>query len=86
MVMLALHGYDVYGLDISSTGIKTAQEYAETELMSPHPYNFGENYFSSGKGDVNFITANFFERDWENNQKFDLIYDYTVSIPIGNVR
>ncbi|KAH8432480.1 uncharacterized protein LDX57_010117 [Aspergillus melleus] len=63
VVMLALHGFDVYGLDVSATGVSTAKEYARGELANPQGYNFG--------------SGDFFKSDWEDGMKFDLIYDYT---------
>lgn len=84
--MLALHGFDVYGLDISATGISAAQDYACNELQKPQEYNFGEQKSSStAPGNVTFIQGDFFKPDWEQTAlkdgevQFDIIYDYTVS-------
>ncbi|TQB73575.1 hypothetical protein MPDQ_005679 [Monascus purpureus] len=90
--MLALHGFDAYGLDVSATGVSVAREYAKSELEHPHAYNFGDSSpFSPekiqiqggrGRGQVTIIQGDFFKSDWEfkekqNGVKFDLIYDYT---------
>jgi hypothetical protein len=84
--MLALHGFDVYGLDVSARGVTLAREYAEAELARPQAYNFGSDWASTekkgqakGRGKVTFIEGDFFQSGWEARIKFDLIYDYTVS-------
>ena len=82
-MMLALHGFNVYGLDVSSTGIAKAKEYAKAELSAPQAYNFGDSWGSNGMekgrtGEVTFIEADFFRLDWNVGRQFDLIYDYTV--------
>lgn len=86
VVMLALHGFDVYGLDISATGISAAQSYACNEQEKPQHYNFGEKKScSTAPGSVTFIQGDFFKSDWEQTAReggksqFDIIYDYTVS-------
>lgn len=90
--MLALHGFDVYGLEVSTTGIAHAREYAKAELARPQCYNFGESWRSTvveegrdrksrSRGEVTFIQGDFFQRDWEIGVQFDLVYDYTVSFP-----
>ncbi|KAL6230519.1 hypothetical protein BDW75DRAFT_222541 [Aspergillus navahoensis] len=81
-VMLALHGFDVYGLDVSEKGVISAREYAETELAKPQAYNFGSacrpaEQTGQEKGQVTFIQGDFFKSDWEVGIQFDLIYDYT---------
>lgn len=86
VVMLALHGFDVYGLDISKTGISAAQGYAYNELQKPQEYNFGEQKSGpTAQGSTTFIKGDFFKSDWEQTAleggevQFDIIYDYTVS-------
>lgn len=78
--MLALHGFDVIGLEISSKGVSIAEEYASKELDSPQAYNFGSTLADkAGRGSVAFIQGDFFQPDSANGEKFDIIYDYTVS-------
>lgn len=82
--MLALHGFDVYGLDVSARGVMLAREYAATELARPQAYNFGSAWVSAEKesqGEVTFLEGDFFQSDWEVEIQFDLIYDYTVRFP-----
>lgn len=80
--MLALHGFDVVGLELSSKGADVARAYTAKELSEPHEYNFGtlEASDSEGPGSITILSGDFFDRAW-SNQKFDLIYDYTVSPP-----
>ncbi|KAI1808217.1 S-adenosyl-L-methionine-dependent methyltransferase [Daldinia bambusicola] len=85
--MLALHGFDVYGLEISDVAIGIAEANAAAEFREPSDYNFGSPTAASlpteCRGSVKFIQGNFFETEWEkeiaieNFQGFDLIYDYT---------
>lgn len=82
--MLALHGFDAYGLEISQTAVTEADKYASAELKEPTGYNFGSTGSPQEKpGTVKFVEGDFFSGDWEkkwcNGEKFDLIYDYTVS-------
>ncbi|KAI0157940.1 S-adenosyl-L-methionine-dependent methyltransferase [Hypoxylon sp. FL1284] len=80
VAMLALHGFDVYGLDVSRKGIETAEAYATAELRDPSPSNFASADPERSTGSVKFIQGDFFQRDWEREaggEGFDLIYDYT---------
>lgn len=67
--MLALHGFDVFGLEISSIGGKTAEAYVEKELADPHEYNFASSDAAprNGIGKVEIIVGDFFDRLWEQN-------------------
>lgn len=85
--MLALHGYDAFGLEVSQKAVETATTFAEAELANPSECNFS-NRFTRLKDDkvgtVKFVQGDFFHRSWESQcesgstQGFDLIYDYTV--------
>ncbi|KAI0099547.1 S-adenosyl-L-methionine-dependent methyltransferase [Hypoxylon sp. NC0597] len=85
VVMLALHGFNTYGLDVSRKGIETAESYAATELREPSAYNFASegSWLENSAGGLKFIEGDFFKTDWEKEigidgfQGFDLIYDYT---------
>lgn len=90
--MLALHGFDVYGLEIAATGVTVANEYASAELKSPQGCNFAGDILNEGsmldrdRGQAKFVEGDFFDSDWEseaatsaNTEKFDLVYDYTVN-------
>ncbi|KXG52039.1 Pyridoxal phosphate-dependent transferase, major region, subdomain 1 [Penicillium griseofulvum] len=78
VVMLALHGFDVVGLEISQKGVSIAEGYASSELDKPQAYNFGsawENKYE--RGSVSFVNGDFFQPDAMKGEKFDVIYDYT---------
>lgn len=89
--MLALHGFDAYGLEISTDAVAAAQAYYASEMAAPSAYNFSRAGSGSGSGSpgtaggATFFQGDFFQRDWElatpleGDAKFDLIYDYTVS-------
>ncbi|KAI1660552.1 S-adenosyl-L-methionine-dependent methyltransferase [Daldinia decipiens] len=85
VVMLALHGFDVYGLEISQKAIEIAEVNAAAQFCEPSSYNFGSSAASRSttcRGNVKFIQGDFFEAGWEkvvteDFQGFDLIYDYT---------
>ena len=85
--MMALHGFDAYGLDVSSTAVAAAESYAASQMDSPSPDNFaspaGGAVVSAGK--ATFLEGDYFSRDWEERLpgqrgEFDIIYDYTVGL------
>lgn len=92
--MLALHGFDAYGLEISETAVKEAEVYASAQLKNPSGYNFGsEQHRSDSRGSATFLKGDFFSSEWDFKQgidesaRFDLAYDYTVSSsPLHSVR
>lgn len=86
VVMLALHGFEAIGLEVSAKGAETAREYAARELKSPQAYNFQDQSAgpAANPGSVTIIEGDFFAREWQDAlvrdgvESFDLIYDYTV--------
>ena len=80
--MLALHGFDVVGLEVSEKGAQVARDLTSAELKSPQEHNFGDAKPSAKTGSITIITGDFFSRDWEKDgaTEFDLVYDYTVCI------
>lgn len=81
--MLALHGIDVVGLEVSETGSAVAKAYTASELKDPSAYNFrnGKGISRDGAGETRIVTADFFAAGWQAGLTaggFDLIYDYTV--------
>ncbi|KAF2752072.1 S-adenosyl-L-methionine-dependent methyltransferase [Sporormia fimetaria CBS 119925] len=83
-VMLALHGFDAWGLEISETAVETAQGYAAGQLKEPSSDNFPkvDGWSRPEAGSVAFVQGDFFKRDWEkaipgDDKRFDVIYDYT---------
>lgn len=90
--MLALHGFDAYGLEISETAVKEAEKYASAELAKPSTYHFGsEQRPAHAPGSVTFFQGDFFTTRWQfegeidETTKFDVVYDYTVSRDISTL-
>lgn len=84
--MLALHGFNAYGLEISETAVKEAEAYAAAEMANPSAYHFGEGQPRSySPGSVTILKGDFFTSDWNfkgaiyDKTNFDVAYDYTVS-------
>ncbi|RHZ61550.1 uncharacterized protein CDV56_108851 [Aspergillus thermomutatus] len=79
VVMLALHGFDASGLEISAKAVSEAEAYAASAMSQPQAYNFGAGYQAenSSPGSVNFMQGDFFQPDWSGDEKYDLVYDYT---------
>jgi hypothetical protein len=78
VLLLAGHGYDAYGLEISSTALESARK-VEKEMSGKGVYDI------EGKenGSITWVSGDFFNdevlKDVEgDNGKFDLIYDYTA--------
>lgn len=106
-VLLAkVFGYDVVGLEISSTALDAARKYLDsvdttldahrtqqqqTSAEDPSMRFWIDNQTSS-PGRVHWVSGDFFSDDWlvdAGAEKFDLIFDYTVSssaslIPVQN--
>ncbi|KAH6661956.1 hypothetical protein F5X68DRAFT_266272 [Plectosphaerella plurivora] len=76
--MLALHGCDAVGRELSPKGAEVARTYAVQELAEPHDYNFGTVFESpvDGPGSVSIVAGDFFDGSLVST-KFDIIYDYT---------
>lgn len=80
----------MYGLEISEKGAEVARQYSKAQLAEPLDYHYGkgEGFREGKKGEVKIIAGDFFARDWEadcgfaalDDDGFDLIYDYTVSL------
>lgn len=83
LALLAAHGYDAYGMEISENAVKSAQEW----LKNPGEGKEGENKVRDeelGKGVAKVLLGDFFKDDWAQEaggigDGFDLIYDCTVS-------
>ncbi|KAL3488602.1 S-adenosyl-L-methionine-dependent methyltransferase [Aspergillus germanicus] len=93
VIALSLHGFDAYGLEISSTAVSEAQALAQTELASPSAENFGAHTTKSttalhgggadnlslSPGTPRFLQGDFFDSSWSDalGFRFDVVYDYT---------
>lgn len=84
--MLALHGIDTYGLEVSPNAVDVAQKNIQSQLSNPSTNNFGTNSADRPQpGKAQVILGDFFQRSWETQfgpdfRGFDIIYDYTVCI------
>jgi hypothetical protein len=82
--MLALHGFETWGLEVSHKAVDTANTNVEARLASPSEDNFAEGQAPPKPASATVILGDFFERDWESQicpefEGFDVIYDYTAS-------
>ena len=78
VLLLASHGYEAYGLEISD---KAVEKCLEEKKTNGHTYS--SNAHSDGAGTSTFLKGDFFASEWNNvvsSGTFDLIYDYTVSV------
>ncbi|KAI4249054.1 MAG: hypothetical protein LQ352_005742 [Teloschistes flavicans] len=77
VLLLASHGYDAYGLEVSP---KAVQRCLEEKLANGHKYPAKNE--SAGVGESTFLRGDFFQSNWASDAggagSFDLIYDYTV--------
>jgi methyl halide transferase len=82
VLILSAFGYDAYGLDVSSAAMKAAKDYEKLKS--------GDDVYKArglgGKGEVHWMTADFFKDDFlkevGGDGTFDLIFDYTVRFSI----
>lgn len=82
--MLALHGFETWGLEVSRVAVDTASENVNAQLANPSPQNYVKDSPRSKPANAEVILGDFFKRDWEQRlgadfEGFDVIYDYTVS-------
>lgn len=77
VMLLASHGYDAYGLDVSEAAIEQCKQ-VQTQDGDKYPVQDS----ASGAGIVKYILGDFFSDTWakevDDSSSFDLIYDYTV--------
>jgi methyl halide transferase len=82
VLILSAFGYDAYGLDVSSAAMKAAKDYEKLKS--------GDDVYKArglgGKGEVHWMTADFFKDDFlkeiGGDGTFDLLFDYTVRFSI----
>ncbi|TVY81828.1 putative thiol methyltransferase [Lachnellula suecica] len=78
VLLLAAHGYDAYGLEISENALKGARK---TEAGSAGKEEYAVRDKGVGKGKVTFLSGDYFKDDFvkevEGDGKFDIIFDYT---------
>lgn len=88
--MLALHGFDAHGLEVSETAVNEAEAYASAEMANPSGYHFGGGQQRpESTGSATFWKGDFFSSEWGSKgdvagaPKFDVVYDYTVSCAVS---
>lgn len=82
--MLALNGFEAWGLEVSQKAVDSANANIKAQLAKPTDDNFGKGEGRSKPAAAEVLLGDFFERDWESQvgtdfEGFDIIYDYTVS-------
>lgn len=92
VALFAAHGYDAYGLEVSSHAALAARKWLENPGEGPLEGEFKvmDDEGREKKGDwgrMAVLEGDYFERDWEKEVQgwekdgggFDVIYDNTVS-------
>lgn len=78
VLLLASHGFDAYGLDVSPHAVEVCNEYA-----SKHWQEYADRMPGVDHGSYKFMSGDFFSDEWVKSNGLDngvdLIYDYTVS-------
>lgn len=79
VLLLKSFGYAAIGLEYSETAVRACHKYEEE-----HGSEYQTRDASLGEGSARFVVGDFFQDDWlerlsGSENKFDLIYDYTVS-------
>lgn len=82
--MLALNGFEAWGLEVSQKATDSADANIKAQLAKPTDDNSGKGEGRSKPAVAEVLLGDFFERDWESQvgtdfEGFDIIYDYTVS-------
>ncbi|THV05226.1 S-adenosyl-L-methionine-dependent methyltransferase [Dendrothele bispora CBS 962.96] len=70
-IATTLKGFDVFGLDVSSTAVEEAKKYLSSQGL---PGDSG--------AEVEFEAGDFFKYTVSDDRKFDLIYDHTFFVAI----
>ncbi len=86
VALLAAHGYDAYGLEVSSHAAEAARKYLEDPGKGPFEGEYAVANEKVGKGAMRIVCGDYFEdgwlgdvEGWEGDEGFDIIYDNTVS-------
>ena len=88
VLILAAFGYDALGVEVSSNAVQACEKFAEEvrrrETAGEDIGDFATKKKNIGRGNVNFVTGDFFKDDWarqdlgSKSTGYDMIYDYTV--------
>jgi SAM-dependent methyltransferase len=86
VALFAAHGYDAYGLEVSSHAADAARKYLQEPGEGPLEGEYAVRDGKLGKGVMKVVCGDYFEdgwlgdvEGWEGDQGFDIIYDNTVS-------
>lgn len=78
VLLLASHGYDAYGLEVSE---KAVQRCLEEQKANGHKYPVKDE--AAGAGSCTFLKGDYFDDTWSKKTTaegtFEFIYDYTVN-------
>lgn len=84
MKLLAEHGFDSFGVEIAEKAVEIARECYKS---------LREGGSGKGEGKIEFVLGDYFKDDWVKREivgeegqtegAVDLIYDYTVRLPIN---
>lgn len=85
LALFATHGYDSYGLEVSESAVRKANEYLQNPGDGPLEGEYKLRDGNAGRGKSKCLLGDFFKDDWAEEaggigDGFDVIYDNTVSI------
>jgi hypothetical protein len=84
IALFAAHGYDSFGLEVSESAVKAADEYLKDPGEGPLEGEYKVADEKNGRGVTKCLLGDFFTDEWLNGTGglkggFDVIYDNTVS-------
>ena len=84
IALFAAHGYDSFGLEVSESAVKAADEYLKDPGEGPLEGEYKVADEKNGRGVTECLLGDFFKDEWLNGTGglkggFDVIYDNTVS-------
>jgi SAM-dependent methyltransferase len=80
VALFAAHGYDAYGLEVSTHAAEAARKYLEEPGKGPLEGEYLAQ--DKGVGKMEVLVGDYFEDGWlVDGGEFDIIYDNTVRPP-----
>jgi protein-L-isoaspartate O-methyltransferase len=87
VALFAAHGYDAYGLEVSTHAAEAAKKYLQDPGKGPLEGEYTLRDEKVGKGKMEVVVGDYFEdgwlsdvKGWKGDEGFDIIYDITVSL------
>jgi SAM-dependent methyltransferase len=84
VALLASHGYDAYGLEVSKHAMESANKYLADPGKGPLEGEYTVTDEKTGKGEMKCVYGDFFKDEWIKEVGaeggFDVIYDNTVGL------